>query len=307
MSKPARVFAPRDGSPTRIPIADIKIGTRLRALDQEAVRVLAESMKVVGLKTPISVRRNPEGYELVTGLHRFEAARQLGWLEISAIIVVGSDADALKWQIAENLHRAELTPLERAEHVAEWIRLNEKEVSAQVAPKPQGGRPESGIRAAARELGIDRTDAQRSIKIDSIAPEAKGAAREAGIDKNQSKLLAVAGQPPEQQVDKVVEIANGARRSPGRRQVEKKRRQATRQAARDSQRRSQAEHDAAITSMAVLVLELAEPSVQSFMEKADAVPLASIGQLVSAMRALRPEQFEGEHDEAGDVAANRMR
>jgi hypothetical protein len=32
------------------------------------------------------------------------------------------------------------------------------------------------------------------------------------------------------------------------------------------------------------------------MEKADAVPLASIGQLVSAMRALRPEQFEGEHE-----------
>jgi ParB family chromosome partitioning protein len=229
-------------------------------------------------------------------LHRFEAARQLRWPEISATIVVGSDVDARKWQIAENLHRAELTPLERAEHVAEWIRLTEKEVSAQVAPKPQGGRPESGIRAAARELGIERTDAQRSIKIDSITPEAKEAAREAGIDKNQSKLLAVAGRPPEQQVAGIVEIAKRARRSPDRRQAEKRRREDARQAARDSQRRSQAEHDAAITSMAVLVLELAEPSVQSFMEKADAVPLASIGQLVSAMRALRPEQFEGEHE-----------
>lgn len=296
MAKAAPVFTPRDGTPTKIPTADIKVGTRLRALDQEAVRVLAESMKAVGLKTPISVRRNPQGYELVTGLHRFEAARQLRWPEISATIVVGSDVDARKWQIAENLHRAELTPLERAEHVAEWIRLTEKEVSAQVAPKPQGGRPESGIRAAARELGIERTDAQRSIKIDSITPEAKEAAREAGIDKNQSKLLAVAGRPPEQQVAGIVEIAKRARRSPDRRQAEKRRREDARQVARDSQRRSQAEHDAAITSMAVLVLELAEPSVQSFMEKADAVPLASIGQLVSAMRALRPEQFEGEHE-----------
>jgi ParB family chromosome partitioning protein len=304
MAKAAPVFTPRDGTPTKIPTADIKVGTRLRALDQEAVRVLAESMKAVGLKTPISVRRNPQGYELVTGLHRFEAARQLRWPEISATIVVGSDVDARKWQIAENLHRAELTPLERAEHVAEWIGLTEKEVSAQVAPKPQGGRPESGIRAAARELGIERTDAQRSIKIDSITPEAKGAAREAGIDKNQSKLLAVAGRPPEQQVAGVVEIAKRARRSPDRRQAEKRRRKDARPTARDSQRRSQAEHDAAITSMAVLVLELTERSVQSFMEKAGAAPLASIGQLVSAMRALRPEQFEGEH---GDVAANRMR
>jgi ParB-like chromosome segregation protein Spo0J len=240
-------------------------------------------------------------------LHRFEAARQLGWLEISAIIVVGSDADALKWQIAENLHRAELTPLERAEHIAEWLRLTEKEVSAQVAPKLLGGRPESGVRAAARELGIERTEAQRAIKIDSITPEAKAAAREAGMDQNQSKLLAVAGRPREQQVARVTEIAQRARRSRNRRRSEKKRREDARQAARDNQRRSQTEHDAVVRSMAVLVLELPEPSVRTFLERADAVPLASIGQLVSAIRALRPEQFEGEHDEAGDVAANRMR
>jgi len=58
-----------------------------------------------------------------------------------------------------------------------------------------------------------------------------------------------------------------------------------------------------VTSMAVLVLELPEPSIRSFVEKAQTVPLAPIGQLVSAMRALRPEQFEAEHDQAGDAAA----
>jgi hypothetical protein len=43
---------------------------------------------------------------------------------------------------AENLHRAELTELEWAEHVAEWVRLTEEEVKAQVAPAiltPEGG------------------------------------------------------------------------------------------------------------------------------------------------------------------------
>ena len=55
--------------------------------------------------------------------------------------------------IAENLHRAELTVQERAEHVAEWVRLTEK-VSPQVGAKPQGGRPEGGIRRAARELPV---------------------------------------------------------------------------------------------------------------------------------------------------------
>jgi ParB-like chromosome segregation protein Spo0J len=296
------VHSPRDGAPTSIPIANVKIGQRLRALDQEAMKVLAASMAVIGLKVPITVRRTAEGYELIAGWHRLEAARQLGWLEISAVIVVGSDADARKWEIAENLHRAELTPLERANHVAEWIRLTEAEVSAQVAPKPQGGRPESGTRAAARELGIERTEAQRSIKIASITPQAKEAAREAGIDNNQSKLLAVAAQAPEQQVGKVIELAKRrTRRAPeeiAAAKREQAQRQAAKQASLDSERREQADRDAAVTSMAILVLELPEPSVRSFGEKAEATPLARISQLVSAMRALRPEQFEGDHDEA---------
>jgi ParB family chromosome partitioning protein len=76
-----------------------------------------------------------------------------------------TDIEARKAEIAENLHRAELTVQERADHIAEWVRLTE--VSAQVAPKPQGGRPESGVRAAARELGVERTEAHRAVKIAS--------------------------------------------------------------------------------------------------------------------------------------------
>jgi hypothetical protein len=119
-------------------------------------------------------------------------------------------------------------------------------------------------------------------------------------------LLQVATEPPERQVDKVKEIAKPTKRTPeeiAAAKLEKKRRQAAKQASQDSERNVQAERDAAVTSMAVLVLELPESSVRSFVEKAEAAPLARISQLVSAMRALRPEQFEGEHDEAGDAAA----
>ncbi|HQT43874.1 MAG TPA: hypothetical protein PLD79_07720 [Halothiobacillus sp.] len=59
--------------------------------------------------------------------------------------------------------------------------------SAQLAPKsktennPRGsGRQEGGINAATRELGIDRTEAQRSVKIAGLTPEAKQAAVETG-------------------------------------------------------------------------------------------------------------------------------
>ncbi|ACI98702.1 hypothetical protein [Rhodospirillum centenum] len=89
-------------------------------------------------------------------------------------------ATARLWEIAENLHRAELTVQERAEHIAEWVRLT-ADKGAQVAP-PGGRQPhDKGIKAAVRELGIDRTEAQRAVKIAAISDEAKQAARDAAV------------------------------------------------------------------------------------------------------------------------------
>lgn len=110
--------------------------------------------------------------------------------------------------IAENLHRADLTALERAEQIAEWVRPTEsKVILGQNIPKiakdgTTRGRPEGGARevsrilpnipgktpeakrkavdraikvAAVRELGIDRTEAHRAVKVASISDEAKEA------------------------------------------------------------------------------------------------------------------------------------
>jgi hypothetical protein len=107
-------------------------------------------------------------------------------------------------EIAENLHRSELTKLEHDEQVAEWIRLVEQEQAERDATKegelqlsqvgtvdrggraPDGNPREGGIRAAARELHIDKNQAHRAMKVDSLAPEAKEAASTAD-------LLTVAG------------------------------------------------------------------------------------------------------------------
>jgi hypothetical protein len=103
-------------------------------------------------------------------------------------------------RFAENLHRADLTKLERDEQIAEWIDITEK-VSSQLATKPQGGRPESGVRAAARDLGVDRDDAHRAVKVASLSDEAKETAREEHPDNNRSALLAASREKsPEAQV-----------------------------------------------------------------------------------------------------------
>jgi ParB family chromosome partitioning protein len=82
-------------------------------------------------------------------------------------------------EIAENLHREESTALERGVEVGRWMVLTEQRISVHVAPKVdrKRGRPEGSISAAARELGIESTDAKRAVKAASLSEEAKEAAR----------------------------------------------------------------------------------------------------------------------------------
>jgi ParB family transcriptional regulator, chromosome partitioning protein len=185
----------------------INIPDRLRPLNEERVVEIMESMRKVGQISPILVRCIGDGerLDLVAGRHRLEAAIRLGWPQINVRGFSCDDIEARKLEIAENLHRAELTALERSEHVAEWIRLTEAEhVSGQVEPKL--GRPEGGVRGAAREINVDRNEARRAVKIADITPEAKSAAVAAGLGDNQSALLKVATAPQADQVDVVAAI-----------------------------------------------------------------------------------------------------
>ena len=90
------------------------------------VAALAESMKEIGLRTPITVRsvmkitngRDQPAWEIVAGHHRYEAAVRLGWRQIEAIQFDGAELDAELWEIDENLMRSELTEMERARALA---------------------------------------------------------------------------------------------------------------------------------------------------------------------------------------------
>lgn len=177
----------------------IRIADRFRTLDEQAVSRIQESIQKIGLRTPITIRMTDlDGISdavLVTGQHRLEAARRLGWQQIECFVADNDDElRARMWEIAENLHRAELSVLDRAGHVAEWIRLAGM-VSPQLGAKPTGGRPVSGVRLAARELQISKSDADRQVKIAGMSDEAKEAARELGFDGNQSVLERAARAP----------------------------------------------------------------------------------------------------------------
>lgn len=196
----------------RLDPADIEVGAGRRPAAPDKVAALAASMKEIGLQTPISVWVPPgnESVHLVAGRHRLEAAKLLGWPRIECIVVNLDERERRMWEIAENLHRAELTVLERADSVAEWIRLaEEKEADILRQVDAKLGRPEGGRRAAAREIGIPEPSARRAEAVANLQPEAKKEARALHLDNNQTALLRAAREKtPEAQVEALQRHAN---------------------------------------------------------------------------------------------------
>ena len=83
--------------------------------DEEALSELVDSIREVGLLQPVVVRPlGPDRYELVMGERRFRASQRLGLETIPAIVRDTADDDLLRDALLENLHRAQLNPLEEA-------------------------------------------------------------------------------------------------------------------------------------------------------------------------------------------------
>jgi hypothetical protein len=111
--------------------------------------------------------------------------------------------------------------LDRADHIDQWVSLHDAdEFSGQPDQKRKPGRPQGGIAKAARDLPVPgkTTDArrkfiERAIKTASIAPEAKVAARNAGLANNQSALLAIANEPTLEAQLANVEVLSASKRA----------------------------------------------------------------------------------------------
>ena len=90
---------------------DLDAGTEDTGLDD-----LANSIKEKGLLSPVTVRRNDNGtFSLVAGQRRFLACKRLGWETIPAIIRdIADDTDATIISLIENVHRADMNPIDKA-------------------------------------------------------------------------------------------------------------------------------------------------------------------------------------------------
>jgi N6-adenosine-specific RNA methylase IME4 len=116
------------GKPREVLVRAINVRARIRALREETVAALMESMATQGQIASISICY-PNGQVspvLVAGRHRLEAAKRLKWEAIDAVEIAHTSDDQTRLiEIDENLIRGELSPAERAIHVAERKRVYE--------------------------------------------------------------------------------------------------------------------------------------------------------------------------------------
>ena len=86
-----------------------------QVFEEEALTELTFSLKEIGLLQPIVVRAvGINEYEIVAGERRFRAAKLAGFTKIPALIRDTLDTHMLRDALLENLHRAQLNPLEEA-------------------------------------------------------------------------------------------------------------------------------------------------------------------------------------------------
>ena len=105
-----------------LPVGQVRPNPRQprQVFDEEALAELVHSVREVGVLQPVVVR--PAGtdeagqprYELVMGERRWRAVQEAGLETIPAIVRDTVDDDLLRDALLENLHRAELNPLEEA-------------------------------------------------------------------------------------------------------------------------------------------------------------------------------------------------
>lgn len=95
-----------------MPLAEIlpqRSGVR-SFVSSEEIQELAASLESLGQVTPIQVTEENEGYRLVAGRRRCEAANLCGWSSVLAIVVERDDRDLVGLAAAENLARADMAP-----------------------------------------------------------------------------------------------------------------------------------------------------------------------------------------------------
>jgi ParB-like chromosome segregation protein Spo0J len=199
----------RPAKHTFVAIGEIDLSHTIRPYNASVVAELAQSIRAIGLQTPLTCIVREGRCVLVSGRNRLEALSVIGCEQAPVRIVDFDDVDAQLWQLSENLHRAELTKLEYDKQVVRYAELLKVKLVGETTAPPLHAPKDEPLRQTgaqygelaadkvssrfvARELNIPEQTVRRAYQTSSLSPEAQEAAVETGLDDNRSALLEAA-------------------------------------------------------------------------------------------------------------------
>lgn len=92
-----------------------------KKFDEEALKELADSIKIHGVLQPILVVNRDGRYLIVAGERRWRASKLAGIKEIPCIVEDFTNSEIKEISIIENLQRKDLSPIEEAKAIKELI------------------------------------------------------------------------------------------------------------------------------------------------------------------------------------------
>lgn len=159
---------------TEMPLSDLHPfeGHPFKVLDDELMEQTVESIKQIGVVSPLIVRPDPEGgFEILSGHRRLHAA-QLAGLETVPVIVKEMDDDAaIIFMVDSNLQRENILPSERAFSYKMKLEAMKHQGQRGDLTSDQVGQKSWAVNQLADDANESKTQVQRFIRLTNLIPE----------------------------------------------------------------------------------------------------------------------------------------
>lgn len=159
---------------TEMPLSDLHPfeGHPFKVLDDELMEQTVESIKQIGVVSPLIVRPDSEGgFEILSGHRRLHAA-QLAGLETVPVIVKEMDDDAaIIFMVDSNLQRENILPSERAFSYKMKLEAMKHQGQRGDLTSDQVGQKSWAVNQLADDANESKTQVQRFIRLTNLIPE----------------------------------------------------------------------------------------------------------------------------------------
>ncbi|MBO4280729.1 MAG: ParB/RepB/Spo0J family partition protein [Lachnospiraceae bacterium] len=106
-----------------------------RNFDEDALKELADSIRIHGIISPLIVRENGDFYEIIAGERRWRAARMAGLKEVPVLVKNYEPQELFEIALIENLQRENLNAVEEAvayQKLIKEFKLKQEDVARRV-------------------------------------------------------------------------------------------------------------------------------------------------------------------------------